>query len=271
MFHTDENIRLFRLIMSVAPAVRIYLLASTSTNHKTVSIFTSETLLGESIVHYHVLVLVRRTRETSYNSMQEKIETSCQPISPVTAIVMEVEQFGDWLATGHPFACHVKTKAVSYFEDLTVELVDASPIDPETLKIAKEAAHCQGLNKVNQFLAGADLFRIREQNKMAAFMLHQAAESALLTILKTSIGLTVNSHNLDKLVRYCLLVTSAVADIFKRNTENEKKQFQLLQRAYIDTRYRDDYYINTSDLLELTAKIRSLQEVLVSMGTPAFC
>jgi HEPN domain-containing protein len=265
MFHDDENIKLFRLILSAAPAVRIYLLASTSINHKTASIFTSETLWSESIAHYHVLVLVRRSRETSYNSMQEKIETICQPISPVTAIVMEVEQFGDWLANGHPFACHVKAKAVSFFEDLTIELGEALPADTDTLQKAKELAHSQGLNKVNEFLAGADLFRVREQNKMAAFMLHQAAESALLTILKTSIGLTVNSHNLDKLVRYSSLSTSAVADIFKRNSENECRLFNLLKRAYIESRYKDDYSINTSDLLAITDKIRCLQEVLVSI------
>ena len=51
--------------------------------------------------------------------------------------------------------------------------------------IKKQYQYCtQGINIVNEFIAGAELFRVREQNKMAAFMLHQAAEQALLTIFK---------------------------------------------------------------------------------------
>ena len=97
-------------------------------------------------------------------------------------------------------------------------------------------------------------------------MLHQAAEHSLLTILKITIGLGVNSHNLEKLVRYCSLVTCKVADVFQKNKENDKRLFQLLQRAYIEPWYKEDYSINTSDLQTLTEKIRVLQEILVSLN-----
>lgn len=265
MFQTDEYIKLSRLILSAAPAVRIFLLGTTRAKHRTVSIFTSDALLNETKEHYYVLVLVKRNREASNNCVQEKIEAVCSPISPVTAFAIDFEQFNNWLLEGHPFACQVTAKALVLFEDISIQLADASIVDCEAVKKAKETAYSQGLNKVKEFLAGADLYRIREQNKMAAFMLHQAAESALLTILKISLGLTVNSHNLDKLSRYCSLATNSVADIFKRDSENEKRLFQLLQRAYIETRYREDYYINTPDLLNITGKIRLLQEVLLSM------
>jgi hypothetical protein len=46
----------------------------------------------------------------------------------------------------------------------------------------------QGINKVTQFHAGADFYRIREQNKMAAFMLPQASEHAFHAILKIKTG-----------------------------------------------------------------------------------
>ena len=265
MFQTDEYITLTRLILQAAPAVRIFLLGTTQAKHRTASIFTSDTLQNETKEHYYVLVLVKRNREASYNCVQEKIEAVCFPVSPVTAIVLDFEQFNSWLSEGHPFACRVTAKALVLFEDMSMSLADALAVDCEAEKKARETAYSQGLNKVEEFLAGVDLYRIREQNKMAAFMLHQAAESALLTILKISLGLTVNSHNLDKLARYCSLATSSVADILKRNSENEKRLFQLLQRAYIETRYREDYYINTPDLLNITGKIRLLQEVLISL------
>ncbi len=76
----------------------------------------------------------------------------------------------------------------------------------EELVIAQnEKLFNAGFNKVNEFLAGAELYRIRKQNKMAAFMLHQATEHALHTILKIGIGLYINRHNLDKIMRYCYI------------------------------------------------------------------
>ena len=199
--------------------------------------------------------------------MQEKIESVCSPVSPVTAFVIDIEQFNDWLSQGHPFAHQVITKSIVLFEETGTALADASIVDLLFWEKTKETAYAQGLNKVKEFLAGADLYRIREQNKMAAFMLHQATESALLAILKVSLGLTVNSHNLDKLLRYCSLINSSIVDIFNRGSEKEKRLFLLLQRAYIETRYREDYYINTADLLTLTEKVRVLPEVLVSLNS----
>jgi len=54
-----------------------------------------------------------------------------------------------------------------------------------------------------------DLYRMREQSKMAAFMPHQSAEQALLPLLKIGIGFHVCKHNIDL--------------------------FSLLQKAYIGT------------------------------------
>ncbi|MEJ7679033.1 MAG: HEPN domain-containing protein [Segetibacter sp.] len=71
-------------------------------------------------------------------------------------------------------------------------------IDQQSLVKANEVTYKAGLNKVQEFLADADLYRIRQQNKMAAFMLHQAAEHALHTLLRISTGLYVNTHNIDK-------------------------------------------------------------------------
>ncbi|MCA6439141.1 MAG: HEPN domain-containing protein [Chitinophagaceae bacterium] len=211
------------------------------------------------------MVLIKRTHEASYNSLQDKIESTCLPICPVTAIVLEFEQFNQWLKDGHRFAYQVRTKATLLFEDLSVSFGDVNEVAPDTIKAFREAAHTKGLDLMQEFLAGADLYKVRQQNKMAAFMLHQAAEFGLHAILKISIGLCVNSHNLDKLIRYCSIANSNVSKVFNRHIENEKRLFQLLQRAYIETRYKETYSINNSDLLEITNKIALLQEILVSL------
>lgn len=265
MFQTDEYIKLSRQILQVAPVVRIFLLGIRLVKYGTDSVFSPVPLTDESTDHYYLLVLIKRTHEASYKSLHERIESTCHSICPVTAIVLEFEQFNQWLQEGHDFAYQVRTKATLLFEDLSVSFGDVKEVAPDTIKASRQAAHSKGLNLMQEFLAGADLYRIRKQNRMAAFMLHQAAEFALHAILKISIGLCVNSHNLDKLIRYCSIANSNVSKVFNRRRENENRLFQLLQRAYIETRYKETYTINNSDLLEITHKIGLLHEILVSL------
>lgn len=266
MFLTDEYIRLSRQIVQVAPVTRIFLLGTRQVTCHTVSIFSSDALPGESTTHYFLLVLIRRNREASNNSVQDRIETVCAAITQVTAFVIDFAQFNHWLQEGHGFACQVRTKARLLFEDLGMPFSDAREIDPDAIKKSRDAAYLHGVAMVEEFLAGADLYRGRQQNKMAALMLHQAAETALHAILKITIGLTMNSHNLDRLTRYCSLSVPRVAEVFKKQLEPENRLFHLLQRAYIETRYKETYSISTPDLLEITGKIRLLQEILFSLA-----
>lgn len=265
MFLTDEYIRLSRQIVQVAPVARIFLLGTRQVSYRTISIFSAGALPVESADHYFLLVLIRRNREASNNSVQDRIETVCAAITQVTAFVIDFEQFNHWLQEGHGFACQVRTKAQLLFEDLGMPFSDAREMDPDTLKKLRDTAYAHGVTMVEEFLAGADLYRGRQQNKLAAFMLHQAAEAALHAILKISTGLTVNSHNLDKLARYCSLAVHRVTEVFKIHPETGNRLFHLLQRAYIEPRYKEAYCINTPDLLEITGKIRLLQEILVSL------
>ena len=95
-------------------------------------------------------------------------------------------------------------------------------------------------------------------------MIHQAAEHAMHTMLQIRTGLRVVIHNLDKLYRYCSMICYQLPEVvFGNNKENDKRLFNLLQKAYIDTRYKSDYNINTLDLLTLTEIVRRLQKLLM--------
>jgi len=104
---------------------------------------------------------------------------------------------------------------------------------------------------------------------MAAFMLHQAAEHALHTIFKKATGLHINTHNIDKLLRYCSMVNYKMPAIFPRDGGANERLFGLLQKAYIDTRYKEDFTINSSALLIITERVRTLQEIMQEIG--AYC
>ncbi len=256
-----QHQQLVDIILKACAVEKIYLLGSTLLTRKTESIFMPDAPNCRHVGHYYLLVIVNS--EQGHNQAQDSIENNCQHFITVTAVVLSEERFEEWLMEGHPFAQAIYSKAVLLHGEK--ETIPQSAVIKDEAAIQKEnnTIYTAGLNKVEEFLAGADLYRIREQNKMCAFMLHQAAEQALHTMLQLKTGLRVVTHNLDKLYRYCCMVCYQLPEILLgNNKENDKRLFNLLQKAYIDTRYRSDYNINTMDLLAVTEIVRKLNNLL---------
>ena len=76
------------------------------------------------------------------------------------------------------------------------------------------------------------------------------------------------SHNIERLLRYAGMVSYRIQDVFHRKKDGEKKLFNLLQRAYIDSRYREDYSIGFTDLLKLLERVWTIQDILAESGKP---
>ncbi len=261
-FKSQEE-QLVALVQEAVPVEKIYMLGSTLMQQRTESVFMTDAPSCRNASHYWLLVLIDKDGGHSDSYVQDKIENTCQHFVAVTAIVVDITQFNNWLNEGQRFACTVIKIAVLLHDRTNIPLVFPNAINEEAEKKATVIYCTQGINKVNEFIAGAELFRVREQNKMAAFMLHQAAEQALLTIFKKATSWHINTHNIDKLLRYCSMVNYKIPTIFPRDSEAGKRLFGLLQKAYIDTRYKDDFAINSSELNELTQRIKTLQEIML--------
>ena len=250
------------LILKSVNVEKIYLLGYTVTDQQTESFFITKATNWRRVSHYYMLLLAGVTDKCNGNAIQDKIENRCRPIVPVTAIVLDANQFKNWLQEGHPFAYKLYRSGDFLYDGGNITFEEPQAINEAEQNKRNETLLNQGINKAQEFLAGADLYRLREQNKMAAFMLHQATEQALITGLKIKTGLFLNTHNLDKLIRCCTLFSDRFAAIFPRNNDNEERLFQLLQKAYIDTRYKDDYCINVEHLLTLTERVRTIERLV---------
>lgn len=266
----SQHNEVISLITEAVVFERIYLLGYTIREQRTESLFAVNTTTRKSISHYYILVLVKKTDKCSCNTMQDKIEGRCHSLIPVTTIVLEDDQFQNWLQEGHPFACKVFKSGECLYDGGNTTFIEPKAIDEQDLNSKNEALFNQGINKVQEFLAGADLFRIREQNKMAAFMLHQATEQALITLLKIMTGLHLNTHSIDRLVRCCSLISNKIGCIFLRNNDKDERFFQLIQKAYIDTRYKEDYCISIDNLLLLTDRVRALEKFVKEVCNSRF-
>ena len=156
--------------------------------------------------------------------------------------------------------------SVNLYDPGKITFPEAADFNPETENKANEKCLTQGLCNIREFLVGVELFRVRKQDRMSAFMLHQAIEQGLHALLKIGTGYHCCTHNIDRLLRYASLVSYRLPDIFPRKTDKEKRLFSLLQKAYIDTRYKDDFFIHDDELAILTGKATAIQGILEEVG-----
>lgn len=256
----SQEAELVEIILQAVPAEKIFLLGSSLEQQRTESIFMTDAPSCRKVGHYWLLVLMKKDCGYSTSYVQDKIENNCQHFVPVTAIVLHTDRFSDWISEGHRFAHTVLKIAVLLHDNGSLPLPAAGYEEADN-KIT-EGYYCT--NKVNEFIAGADLYRAKKQNGMAAFMLHQAAEQVLHTLFKKETGLHINTHNIDKLLRYCTMVNYQLPAVFPKEKEADRRLLKLLQRAYIEARYKDDFAISNSDLLTIKERIEALQGIVLT-------
>ncbi|MCW3090489.1 MAG: hypothetical protein JWP81_1558 [Ferruginibacter sp.] len=262
--------KLVSIIVEIAKPDMIFLLGASLYRRRSESIFNTTAPTSQHTADYFLLILIPDISNRELHEWQDKIEHHCKALMPVTTIVLQTSTFEEWLKTDHPFAYTVLRSAAQIYDAGNLSFPAPGAINELTNKKDLEKYFTEGLNKSKEFLAGAELFRVREQNTMAAFMLHQSSEQALQVMLKIGTGFHSNTHSIDRLIRYASLVSYQLPDIFPQKSESDKRLFNLLQKAYIDTRYKEDYKISMPELLSLTEKVRRLQEILADIGKAKF-
>ena len=97
-------------------------------------------------------------------------------------------------------------------------------------------------------------------------MLHQSAEQLLLVLLLVTTGFRINTNNVERLLRYGSFLAGDLAALFQFHREEDKKLIRLLQKAYIDTRYKEAFKISNDELVCLTQKVGHIHEILADVG-----
>ena len=102
----------------------------------------------------------------------------------------------------------------------------------------------------------------RGDYKQASFYLHQSAENLLRTVSLVHILYSPKNHDLDELLRSCKAYTIELCRAFPRNTPEEERLFDLLQRSYIESRYNPDFEITKTDIEALVPKVERLRDIV---------
>jgi predicted nucleotidyltransferase/HEPN domain-containing protein len=94
----------------------------------------------------------------------------------------------------------------------------------------------------------------------AAFELHQSTERYYHAIILVFTGYKPKTHDLEELGCQAKNLDLEFDKVFPKGTKEEKRLFELLQKAYIDARYKKDYSIGKEELEYLGKKVEILKE-----------
>ncbi len=97
--------------------------------------------------------------------------------------------------------------------------------------------------------------------KGAIFVLHQAAERFFMTTILVFTDYKPKTHDLENLNRQVGYADSRYKTVFPNQTEEEKRLFDILVKAYIDSRYKLGYSISPDDLQWLAKRVQKLKEL----------
>jgi len=182
-------------------------------------------------------------------------------LTPISPIYEGADFINTQLSEGNYFFNDIKTKGILLYTSKRKQLAHKRKLSIEEVKKQAQDYFKEWFESANGFYRFFEV-GIEENNlKGAAFQLHQATERYFHTLSLVFTGYKHKTHNLEELGKIASTLNLKYKKIFPRQTDIEKHHFSLLQKAYIDARYKKGYVITKAELEYLANRVNMLKEL----------
>ena len=174
-----------------------------------------------------------------------------------------ISKLNDALTMGRYFYVEIVAKGIMLYDSGECQLATPGELDYAEIKKMAEEYYGDKFSDGLDFFKGANFYYQEENYHMTAFMLHQATESYLKTIPLVYILYGYKEHDLQFLIEKCKPYTLELAKVFPCDTDEEKRLFDLLRRAYLEARYnKKNFIVTKADIDALVPKIELLRNIV---------
>ena len=174
-----------------------------------------------------------------------------------------ISKLNDALTMGRYFYVEIVAKGIMLYDSGECQLATPGEVDYAEIKKMAEEYYGDKFSDGLDFFKGANFYYQEENYHMTAFMLHQATESFLKTIPLVYILYGYKEHDLQFLIEKCKPYTLELAKVFPCDTDEEKRLFDLLRRAYLEARYnKKNFIVTKADIDALVPKIELLRDIV---------
>lgn len=247
------------------PAEMIILFGSFARGNWVDDRYTENGTVYEYKSDYDILVVVdtevMAIRKESSKHWQNKLRRDTKLDTSLNVIFHGIEYLNSEIENGNYFFVEILNEGVMLYDSGKFTLSEPKALNPADRKYKARLYFNKWFEDANEFLIDFKNAFSRNSYSKAAFELHQATERLYACILLVHIDYKPKTHDLEKLDRQAGKLDYRFKTIFPRATEGEERLFQLLKKAYIESRYALDYKVSKEDLEYLSERVTKLREL----------
>jgi HEPN domain-containing protein len=205
---------------------------------------------GGYISDYDLAVLVRDPALAADDALWADCQERAREVAgdtPVSLIAHTVDDVRQQLARGSSFFRDVMTEGVALYDAGRVAIAVPELTPAQRLELAQ-------VSFTRYFEHAAQLYRSFERNlahgslAIAAFELHQVAETIYKAVLLVFTAYQPKLHDLDELGRRCARVAPGIGQLVPPDAPDRERLAALLRASYVDARYSFEFDVSREDL-----------------------
>jgi len=259
-----ELARIVSIIREMAPKTEMIILFGSYARGDWVQDVTTE---GHTTYEYSsdfdILVIVQSQSLADQIDLWYDIEDKAGKLpveTPVTLIAHNIGYVNAQLEKGQYFFSDIKAEGIILYDSKNCTLSEAKPLTAKQRLGQAKTDFNEYFESANEFYAAYEFHIKRQKYKHAAFQLHQSTENFYKTVLLVYTNYKPKTHKLDKLGKMGGGHDTAFFKIFPMGTDEEKRGFDLLKRAYVEARYNPKYVITAEELKYLARCVEILRD-----------
>ncbi len=199
--------------------------------------------------------ILSKATDNYYKGMNRNESTTVQFIDE------SIDDLNKAIDKNRYFYTDIKREGIMLYNSGRYKLARRRKQNYREIKELAEEYYNERFERGNEFLLGAIFYNEQGLHKMASFNLHQACENYYNSIILTFTLYSPKEHSLIKLSARAKTHSLESSKAFPRNTEEEKRLFDLLQDAYIQARYSLHFRITKEDIEALIPKVELLRDI----------
>ena len=180
---------------------------------------------------------------------------------PIQFINDDIEKLNSDLSEGRYFYTDIKKQGIMLYDSGNYKLERARKLNFEEIRQQAQEYFDEKFEYANGFIKYAQYAYKDEDYKMASFFLHQSCENLFYTLRLVHTLKNSKQHTRAKLLGSTQKYSPELRKIFPRNTQEEKRLFELLRLAYVEARYNPKFVVTKDDIDALMPKVERLRDV----------
>mgnify|MGYP002354132491 FL=1 len=227
--------------------------------------YTENGIVYEYKSDFDILVVVDTEvlaiRKESNKHWQNKLRRDTLLETPLNVIFHGIGYLNSEIETGNYFFVEILKEGVMLYDSGRFSLSEPKKLNAADRKYKAGIYFDKWFDGACEFLIDFNNALNRSSFVKASFELHQAAERLYACLILVYTNYKPKTHDLEKLDRHACKLDHRFKIIFPRKSTEEERLFQLLKKAYIESRYALDYKVSREDLEYLSERVTKLRDL----------